>query len=109
MRWRRASPRSRRAFAEVALLPEAFKAKSTVTGNPIRPNVIAAAATALRAAAAGDPLRLIVFGGSQGARVMADIVPAAIERLDPGLRARLSIVQQARAEDLARVRDSMRG
>ena len=48
-------------------------------------------------------LRLLVFGGSQGARVMADIVPAAIERLDPALRARLAIVQQARDEDGARV------
>ena len=45
----------------------------------------------------------MVFGGSQGARIMADIVPAAIERLEPQLRARLTIVQQAREEDIARV------
>ena len=54
----------------------------------------------------GDPLRLLVFGGSQGARVMADVVPAAIEALEPSLRARLLIVQQAREEDLARVRSA---
>ena len=46
-----------------------------------------------------------MFGGSQGARVMADIVPPAIEKLEPRLRARLKIVQQARDEDLPRVRD----
>src|SRR4029077_14077938 len=40
-----------------------------------------------------------------GARVMADIVPPAIEKLEPRLRARLKIVQQARDEDLPRVRD----
>lgn len=34
---------------------------------------------------------------------MADIVPAAIAKVDPGLRARLRIVQQAREEDLPRV------
>jgi len=48
----------------------------------------------------------LIFGGSQGARIMADIVPAAIALLEPGLRARLHIVQQAREEDLARVRDA---
>ena len=51
-------------------------------------------------------MRLLVFGGSQGARVMADIVPAAIGRLDAGLRARLAIVQQAREEDVERVREA---
>jgi UDP-N-acetylglucosamine--N-acetylmuramyl-(pentapeptide) pyrophosphoryl-undecaprenol N-acetylglucosamine transferase len=50
-------------------------------------------------------LRLLIFGGSQGARVMADIAPAAIALLEPALRARLHIVQQAREEDLARVRE----
>src|SRR5262249_59436217 len=37
---------------------------------------------------------------------MADTVPAAIALLEPGLRARLHIVQQAREEDLARVREA---
>jgi UDP-N-acetylglucosamine--N-acetylmuramyl-(pentapeptide) pyrophosphoryl-undecaprenol N-acetylglucosamine transferase len=78
-------------------------AKATLTGNPVRPAVVAAAAIPFPLLA--DPLRLLVFGGSQGARVMADVVPAAIGLLEPALRARLSIVQQARDEDLARVRD----
>ena len=50
------------------------------------------------------PLRLLVVGGSQGARIMADIVPAAIERLEPALWRRLVLAQQVREEDLARVR-----
>jgi UDP-N-acetylglucosamine--N-acetylmuramyl-(pentapeptide) pyrophosphoryl-undecaprenol N-acetylglucosamine transferase len=45
-----------------------------------------------------------VFGGSQGAKIMSDIVPLAIERLDMAVRARLLLAQQAREEDLARVR-----
>jgi UDP-N-acetylglucosamine--N-acetylmuramyl-(pentapeptide) pyrophosphoryl-undecaprenol N-acetylglucosamine transferase len=93
------------SFPEVALLPEALKPKVTVTGNPVRPNVIAAAAASYLAPREGEPLRVIVFGGSQGARIMADIVPDAIALLDPALRARLSIVQQARAEDLPRVQE----
>jgi UDP-N-acetylglucosamine--N-acetylmuramyl-(pentapeptide) pyrophosphoryl-undecaprenol N-acetylglucosamine transferase len=92
-------------FSEVALLPEAYRSKLTVTGNPVRPNVITAAGTPYATPREGEPLRLLVFGGSQGARVMADIVPAAIERLDPALRTRLRVTQQARSEDLPRVQD----
>ncbi|MGH6674338.1 MAG: undecaprenyldiphospho-muramoylpentapeptide beta-N-acetylglucosaminyltransferase [Xanthobacteraceae bacterium] len=77
-------------------------AKATLTGNPVRPAVAAAASVPYPAAT--DPLRLLVFGGSQGARIMAEIVPLAIGRLDAGLRSRLAIVQQAREEDLPRVR-----
>jgi UDP-N-acetylglucosamine--N-acetylmuramyl-(pentapeptide) pyrophosphoryl-undecaprenol N-acetylglucosamine transferase len=91
------------SFPEVALLPDAFKSKVTMTGNPVRPNVIAAAG--VRYPATGEPLRVVVFGGSQGARVMADIVPDAIALLDPALRARLHVVQQARGEDLPRVQE----
>jgi UDP-N-acetylglucosamine--N-acetylmuramyl-(pentapeptide) pyrophosphoryl-undecaprenol N-acetylglucosamine transferase len=65
--------------------------------------VVAAAATPYAAPEPGQPLRLTVFGGSQGARIMADIVPPAVERLEPHLQLRLAIVQQAREEDRARV------
>ena len=81
-------------------------AKATLTGNPVRAAVVAAAATPY--SEPNDPLRLVVFGGSQGARVMADIVPAAIGQLDAGLRARLRVVQQAREEDMGRVRAGLR-
>jgi UDP-N-acetylglucosamine--N-acetylmuramyl-(pentapeptide) pyrophosphoryl-undecaprenol N-acetylglucosamine transferase len=83
----------------------ALAAKAAHTGNPVRPAVIAAAATPYLPLGAGGTLELLVFGGSQGARVMADIVPDAIALLDPALRARLYVVQQARAEDLPRVRE----
>jgi UDP-N-acetylglucosamine--N-acetylmuramyl-(pentapeptide) pyrophosphoryl-undecaprenol N-acetylglucosamine transferase len=83
-----------------------LSAKGTRTGNPVRPMVIAAAATPFALSDPTGPLRLVAFGGSQGARIMSDIVPPAIERLDPVLRARLSIVQQAREEDITRVKDT---
>jgi UDP-N-acetylglucosamine--N-acetylmuramyl-(pentapeptide) pyrophosphoryl-undecaprenol N-acetylglucosamine transferase len=81
-------------------------AKATHTGNPVRPAVIAAAVTPYVAPEPGGRLRLLVTGGSQGARVMADVVPQAIERLDPALRGELAIVQQAREEDRARVSEA---
>jgi UDP-N-acetylglucosamine--N-acetylmuramyl-(pentapeptide) pyrophosphoryl-undecaprenol N-acetylglucosamine transferase len=80
----------------------ALATKATLTGNPVRPAV--AAAAVIPYPDASGPLRLLIFGGSQGARVLADIVPPAIALLQPELRARLSITQQAREEDLSRVR-----
>jgi UDP-N-acetylglucosamine--N-acetylmuramyl-(pentapeptide) pyrophosphoryl-undecaprenol N-acetylglucosamine transferase len=82
---------------------QALRARVSVTGNPVRPAVIDAATTPFPDTADGR-LRLLVTGGSQGAKVMSDIVPAAIELLSPALRARLVIVQQARGEDEERVR-----
>ncbi|MGE5366292.1 MAG: undecaprenyldiphospho-muramoylpentapeptide beta-N-acetylglucosaminyltransferase [Betaproteobacteria bacterium] len=99
-----------RVTAIATTFPETFRdapdlaAKATLTGNPVRSAVIAAAATPYTAPS--NVLRLLTFGGSQGARVMADIVPAAIALLEGGLRERLRIVQQAREEDLARVREA---
>ena len=81
-------------------------AKTTVTGNPMRPAVIAAAITPYDVPDPGDLLRLLIFGGSQGARVLSDIVPAAFEHLDPALRRRFRIVQQAREEDRQRVTET---
>jgi UDP-N-acetylglucosamine--N-acetylmuramyl-(pentapeptide) pyrophosphoryl-undecaprenol N-acetylglucosamine transferase len=86
----------------------ALAAKAAFTGNPTRPAVIEAAATRYDAPAVGGRLRLLVFGGSQGARVMSEIVPEAITRLRPELRSRLDIVQQARPEDLDAVATAYR-
>jgi UDP-N-acetylglucosamine--N-acetylmuramyl-(pentapeptide) pyrophosphoryl-undecaprenol N-acetylglucosamine transferase len=80
-------------------LDAAFSAKATFTGNPIRPAVIAAAAVAYPALDLAGTFNLLVTGGSQGARVMSDIVPPAIELLGSDMRARFNIVQQARVED----------
>jgi UDP-N-acetylglucosamine--N-acetylmuramyl-(pentapeptide) pyrophosphoryl-undecaprenol N-acetylglucosamine transferase len=83
----------------------ALASKSTLTGTPLRPAVLAAAAVAYDAPQANGLLRLLVIGGSQGARIMADIVPPAIERLEPALWSRLKLTQQVREEDMTRVRE----
>ena len=101
---------SRRANAIATSLPGVLDhdpelaAKATVTGTPMRPAILAAAAVPYNAPELTGPLRLLVVGGSQGARIMADIVPGAIERLEPSLWSRLALVQQVRKEDMARVR-----
>ena len=78
------------------------QAKTRVTGNPVRPSVIAAAAIPYPEHV-GQRLNLLVTGGSQGARVMADIVPAALALLNPDERQWIRLTQQARGEDSARV------
>ena len=82
----------------------ALAGKTTAVGTPMRPAILAAAAVKFVTPEATDPLRLLVVGGSQGARVMADTVPGAIERLEPALWNRLILTQQVREEDMARVR-----
>ncbi len=79
-------------------------AKTVVTGNPVRPAVLRAAATPYQASRDGQPFRLLVFGGSQGAQFFSDAVPAAIAALPAEQRARLLVTQQARADDVARVK-----
>jgi len=93
------------SFAGVLDRMPKLGAKATRTGNPVRPAVVAASGIPYATPQAAGEIRLVVFGGSQGARIMADIVPAAVERLARDLQARLSVVQQAREEDLARVTD----
>jgi UDP-N-acetylglucosamine--N-acetylmuramyl-(pentapeptide) pyrophosphoryl-undecaprenol N-acetylglucosamine transferase len=90
--------------ATVKGIPSGIRGKIVHTGNPVRPAVIAAARAAYPRALESEKVHLLVFGGSQGARVMSDVAPAAVERLPANLRSRLVVAQQARPEDLARVR-----
>jgi len=82
----------------------ALSVKTTTVGTPMRPAILTAAATSYAAPQTSGPFRLLVVGGSQGARVMSDIVPGAIERLEPALLSRLILTQQVREEDMTRVR-----
>jgi UDP-N-acetylglucosamine--N-acetylmuramyl-(pentapeptide) pyrophosphoryl-undecaprenol N-acetylglucosamine transferase len=82
----------------------ALSGKATTVGTPMRPAVLNAAASRYTAPEPNGTLRLLVVGGSQGARVMSDIVPGAIERLEPALWSRVILTQQVREEDMIRVR-----
>lgn len=97
------APRVSRIATGFPLRDDAFPGKTIVTGNPVRVPVIQAAGTGFPALTEDGQLRLIVFGGSQGARVMSDVVPNAIEHLPEALRKRIHITQQARDEDMIRV------
>jgi UDP-N-acetylglucosamine--N-acetylmuramyl-(pentapeptide) pyrophosphoryl-undecaprenol N-acetylglucosamine transferase len=76
--------------------------RTVFTGNPVRPAISALSRTSY--VAPTDWIRLLVLGGSLGARVFSDVVPAALASLPDALRTRLSVVQQTRPEDLERVK-----
>ncbi len=82
---------------------EGLAGKMVETGNPVRPMVLKAAERAYTDRWAGDSFHLLVFGGSQGARFMSDLVPPALGRLPEVLRKRVKVVQQCRPEDMERV------
>jgi UDP-N-acetylglucosamine--N-acetylmuramyl-(pentapeptide) pyrophosphoryl-undecaprenol N-acetylglucosamine transferase len=88
------------SFAATERVPSA--ASCVVTGNPVRPAL--AALADLPYAPPSDRVRLLVLGGSLGARVFSDVVPPALAGLPEALLARLTVVQQCRQEDLGRVR-----
>jgi UDP-N-acetylglucosamine--N-acetylmuramyl-(pentapeptide) pyrophosphoryl-undecaprenol N-acetylglucosamine transferase len=92
------------AYREVDRLSSKHAGKVHLVGNPVRDEVLALRNKPFPAFTADGLLRVLVTGGSQGARVMADIVPGAIERLEPSLWNRLVLTQQVREEDMARVR-----
>jgi len=90
-------------FADTALLRPADRARATYTGNPVRPAIGALAHIGYHPPEPGAPLELLILGGSQGARIFAEIVPPALAACPPALRAALRVSQQARREDCARV------
>jgi UDP-N-acetylglucosamine--N-acetylmuramyl-(pentapeptide) pyrophosphoryl-undecaprenol N-acetylglucosamine transferase len=89
-------------FPTLKGLGAGIKAQAYHTGNPVRASVLGAATVPYHAPS-DDAFNLLVIGGSQGARVMADIVPAAVALLSPDERRGLKLVQQARGEDETRV------
>lgn len=80
------------------------RSKIVLTGNPLRPEVEALWGASYNVPVASGPVRILVFGGSQGARALSDIVPAALTRLPHDMKMRLSVVQQCRPEDIDQVR-----
>jgi UDP-N-acetylglucosamine--N-acetylmuramyl-(pentapeptide) pyrophosphoryl-undecaprenol N-acetylglucosamine transferase len=91
-------------FPQVQGLSQALQAKCRHVGNPVRPAVIEAAAIPFAPLEPNGRLRLLVTGGSQGARIMTEVLPGAIGRFAPEVRARIDLVQQARQEDIPRLK-----
>lgn len=81
-------------FEKVEGVAAADRSKLRLTGNPVREAIAAIGDRPYASPAAGAPLTLLVVGGSQGARVFNEVVPAAVALLPEDLRRRLTVHQQ---------------
>jgi UDP-N-acetylglucosamine--N-acetylmuramyl-(pentapeptide) pyrophosphoryl-undecaprenol N-acetylglucosamine transferase len=91
-------------FDRLDRLPASAQVRKHVVGNPVRLPILAVRERLYPDAPAGGRLNLLIIGGSQGARLFGDVIPAAIAMLPQGLRMRLGVVQQVREEQLEQVR-----
>ena len=86
------------AFPTLQKAPAAVQARAVVVGNPVRPEIRALAELPYEPPA--SEFRLLVTGGSQGARLLSELVPAAILKLPEAIRLNLKVQQQTRAESM---------
>lgn len=96
------------AYLEVERLNHRHIDKVHVVGNPVRPEVLALRDEDYPPFTEDGLLKVLVTGGSQGARVLSEVVPDGLAMLPPALRQRLQVTQQCRPEDLDRVRERYR-
>jgi UDP-N-acetylglucosamine--N-acetylmuramyl-(pentapeptide) pyrophosphoryl-undecaprenol N-acetylglucosamine transferase len=92
------------AYPDVDRLKPKHEGKAHLVGNPVRPGVLALRAEEFPAFTEDGIFRVLVTGGSQGARVLSEVVPDGLSMLPPALRNRLQVTQQCRPEDLDAVR-----
>lgn len=94
------------SFERVKYLDGTLAEKARCTGNPVRDVVLEWSSRPYWSPGTSDVVQLLFFGGSQGARFFSDTVPPALALLPQDLRQRLNVVQQAREEDVDRVRQA---
>jgi UDP-N-acetylglucosamine--N-acetylmuramyl-(pentapeptide) pyrophosphoryl-undecaprenol N-acetylglucosamine transferase len=82
---------------------EEFVHRVVETGNPVRAAVLEAARISYPQWGPDEPLNLLVFGGSQGARFFSELMPPTVTKLAKDVMSRLNITQQCRPEDLDQV------
>ena len=93
------------AYPDVHRLDAKHRDKTFLVGNPVRAEVLALREEPFPAFTADGIFRVLVTGGSQGARILSEVVPDGLSMLAPALRSRLQVTQQCRAEDLEAVRN----
>jgi len=92
------------AYQQVDRLADKLAHKVHLVGNPVRTEVLWLREQPYPAFSEDGLLRVLVTGGSQGARVLSEVVPDGLAMLQPALRTRLQVTQQCRAEDIDAVR-----
>ena len=93
------------SFEQVDRLDPKLDGKVTLVGNPVREEVMDLRDAPFPPFTDESLLRILVTGGSQGARVLSEVVPDGLAMLPTALRSRLQVIQQCRAEDIEAVRN----
>ena len=96
------------AYPDVQRLKSGHQGKTYLVGNPVRAEVLALRDEPFPPYGEDGLLRVLVTGGSQGARVLSEVVPDGLAMLPPAIRQRLQVTQQCRPEDLDAVRERYR-
>lgn len=96
------------AYPDVQRLAPRHADKVHLLGNPVREEVLALREEPFPVFSEDSVLRLLVTGGSQGATILSDVVPAGLGMLPVSLRRRLQVTQQCRPEDIEKVRAQYR-
>ena len=91
------------SFSNMRGLPEGTSEKVVLTGMPVRAAIAEKRGSAYPDVEGEGDLNILVLGGSQGATVLSEVVPAALEQLERKIRERIHVTQQCREEDLAAV------
>jgi len=92
------------AFPTLMKAPPKVAARAIVVGNPVRPPIQALYDAPYTPPDPDGPIRLLITGGSQGARLLSELVPEAIKALPDELRTRLRVQQQTRPESMDNAR-----
>ncbi|RAK51286.1 undecaprenyldiphospho-muramoylpentapeptide beta-N-acetylglucosaminyltransferase [Phenylobacterium deserti] len=92
------------AFPTLQKAPPKVAGRAVVVGNPVRPPIRELASVPYSPPEDDEPIRLLVTGGSQGARLLSELVPEAIRTLPEALRQRLVVQQQTRQESMETAR-----
>ena len=82
------------SFPNTMFVDKKYDAKIVTTGNPIRNNI-----SPRNAYDINGHMKIVVTGGSQGAKILSDVVPYSLSKLYLDLRSKISVAHQCRSKE----------
>ena len=91
------------SFDDTRGLAGVHRVKVVRTGVPVRTDIVSIRGLVTRPLRLDSKIHLLVIGGSQGSRVLSEVVPAALAQMPSYVKTRLVVVHQCRAIDRDKV------
>jgi UDP-N-acetylglucosamine--N-acetylmuramyl-(pentapeptide) pyrophosphoryl-undecaprenol N-acetylglucosamine transferase len=92
------------SFNVTAGVKEQYKQKIIYTGNPVRKEIMQISDIEYPSFEKIGYLNILIIGGSQGASIFSEVIPAALEKFSPSERNKIKVMQQCRNEDIENVK-----